>query len=302
MPDFTAHHLLGEEVRRRLSPGGREMVSRAPEAFHWGLQGPDPLFYGGGELSRCGSRLHQRKPEKLFRLLFLQASHARGRRREILVSYLLGFLCHYAADARLHPYIYCLEHRLRKARPQKWWDSLHGEIECRMDEELYRCRAQKSITGFSPDDYRLAPQTLAALCRLYHALLYGVLSIRVHPARIAGAFRRCLQVSRLVYTSPARIGRPMLELLEHAAGRPGVFSSHIKLSKNRGGDILNLRHAAWKNLSQPELERSESVPELFELAVQDAQRLCQDFLCALKGGGIPRLSPLPSFDAGNFKR
>ncbi|MCI8441488.1 MAG: hypothetical protein HFG27_03020 [Provencibacterium sp.] len=302
MPDFTAHHLLGEEVRRRLPPGGREVVSRAPSAFFWGLQGPDPLFYGGRQLSRCGSGLHQKSPEKLLRLLFLQAAHARGERREILESYLLGFLCHYAMDARLHPYVYCMEQRLRRVRPQKWWPSLHGEIECRMDEQLYRLLRKKPVIRFSPDSYRLDSKTLAALCRLYQLLFYGMFGLRIAPDRIAAAFQNCLQISRLVYTAPARIGRPALELLEYAAGWPGIFSSHVKFSKSRGGDILNLRHAAWQDFSQPFAGHSESVPELFEQAAKDACSLCRVFLAALWEGRPPLLPPLPAFDAGNFKR
>lgn len=302
MPDFTAHHLLGEEVLRLLPENGSGTAARVPEAFCWGLQGPDPLFYGGKQLSRLGSQLHREKPEKLLHLLFQQTVRARGRRREILTSYLLGFLCHYAMDARLHPYIYSMEKRLRAARPQRWWSALHGEIECRMDEQLYRMKTGKPVTCFRPDGYRPSPPTLAVLCRLYHTLLYQLTGTRIHPSRIAGAFRRCLQISQLVYMPLARIGRPALRLLEQAAGYPGVFSNHVKLSSRRAKDILNLQHAAWQDFSTPGAERFESVPELFAAAAQDACRLCKKFLTALEEGHFPRLPPLPGFDAGNFKK
>ncbi|MCI8624107.1 MAG: hypothetical protein HFG26_10680 [Provencibacterium sp.] len=301
MPDFTAHFLLGEELCRRLPEEGRKAALRVPCAFYWGLQGPDPLFYGGPRLSGYGSELHRRDPEKLLRLLGLQVLRAQGKRRDILVSYLLGFLCHYAMDARLHPYIYCLEERLRTGRSPKEWRALHGEIECRMDEELYLLKKKEPILRFRPEMYCLESEVIAALSRLYRAVIYGVLGVRETPAGIAQAFRLCLRVAQLVYTPQARMCRPVLALIERTAGQPGVFSSHIKRC-NRRGDILNLRHAAWRNFSEPDTERFDSVPELFEQAVQDAQRLCMRFLSSLKEGHCPQLSALPAFDAGNFKR
>lgn len=302
MPDFTAHHLLGQEVLRRLPEEGKMAIMQAPAAFFWGLQGPDPLFYGGHRLARYGSLLHRQPPERLLRLLFLQAAHAKGQRKKLLNSYLLGFLCHYAMDSGLHPYIFCLERRLRSACPQRQWEALHGELECQLDGALYRLQKKEPVTRFRPDNYLLDPETCAAFCRLYRALLSALFGIQVRPGQIAGAFRRCLRVSRLVYTRTARIGRPALFALETAVGHPGVFSSHVKRTGELGRDILNLQHCAWQDFSQPATGHTESVPELFEAASEKALALCRLFLPAMATGLCPSLPRLPPFDAGDFRK
>lgn len=171
-----------------------------------------------------------------------------------------------------------------------------------MDGALYRLQKKESITRFRPDNYLLDPETRAAFCRLYRALLKALLGVQTRPGQISGAFLQCLGISRLVYTRAARIGRPAFFALEAAVGRPGVFSSHVKRPGEPGGDILNLQHAAWQDFSQPDASHTESVPELFLAASGDALALCRLFLSAMETRQCPALSHLPPFDAGNFKR
>ena len=126
MPDIVVHTKFGAEVFGRTEPD----IDR--DIYNFGLLGPDPyLFYRWyvppfrHRVNRYSAVMHR---ERTGGFLTELARRAVGDRA--VVSYLCGFLCHYALDAATHPYInekagysavmhMAIEHRL---------DKMSGEI------------------------------------------------------------------------------------------------------------------------------------------------------------------------------
>lgn len=107
MPSTYAHRYLGEEVRKCLTGRAAEIIDGNRELFDIGLHGPDilfyhrPLLYGG--VNKIGRDMHKEKGSRFFndaKPLIRESCDEQG-----ALAYILGFICHFAADSQCHPYV-----------------------------------------------------------------------------------------------------------------------------------------------------------------------------------------------------
>ena len=107
MPCLYAHTLFGFSVRDRLPQPLAALLARNEAAFLAGLPGPDIYFFDRfpppllhPHEKRTGNALHNAPADTVFaQLLSLAAGD------EALLAYTLGFLCHYALDSAIHPFV-----------------------------------------------------------------------------------------------------------------------------------------------------------------------------------------------------
>ena len=134
MPTTRAHFRHGEEVRSRVKPEAKEIIDKYPELFHFGVHGPDLLFYNDAlkknHVNQEGARLHKLAGRYFFdhAVTVLEELKAQGSGDYgPALSYVYGFLCHFALDLCCHGYI------------QDKMDASgvsHSEIEAELDREL----------------------------------------------------------------------------------------------------------------------------------------------------------------------
>ena len=103
MPDPVVHVSFGREVLASLPEEVREAV--LPEPYTFALFGPDVwfLYKPLGRHESRGRRMHTTKPG-LFLMSLLRRARISACRKEMF-SYLAGFMCHYALDSTVHPYV-----------------------------------------------------------------------------------------------------------------------------------------------------------------------------------------------------
>ena len=101
MPDSFAHKINADNGRTLAN-----YVPRCEEAFILGSNGSDPFFFHSTQrifkkslLPKLGHRMHREKTGLFLQNLFKLAQ------TEVQKDYCLGFLCHYAMDSVMHPYI-----------------------------------------------------------------------------------------------------------------------------------------------------------------------------------------------------
>lgn len=51
--------------------------------------------------------MHSEKTDELFAALSRAVRDLSGDAQEIAAAYFYGFVCHYALDSQIHPYVYC---------------------------------------------------------------------------------------------------------------------------------------------------------------------------------------------------
>lgn len=106
MPTTYAHDVFGKMVFQKLPDDMKQIVTSQRAAYLIGLHGPDILFYykpfGHNSVNEKGYSMHKAIASEFFsncKKRYIQT------RNETLLSYVLGFICHYMLDSTCHPYI-----------------------------------------------------------------------------------------------------------------------------------------------------------------------------------------------------
>ena len=108
MPAVYAHRRFGEKVLAACQNDvARTAIESYLDLYNIGLQGPDILFYYDplrkNAYKAAGDAMHNAPAAPFFEA---GAAHVNGRPEgQALLSYLLGFLCHFALDSECHSYI-----------------------------------------------------------------------------------------------------------------------------------------------------------------------------------------------------
>lgn len=109
-----------------------------------------------------------------------------GDAQEIAAAYFYGFVCHYALDSEIHPYVYCRQVQFCTENPKLSASAVHSRIESDIDYLLYERACHRPITEFDPEErYQLSPVEQAVLSVMLHAVLktvYGA-DVSTHELR-----------------------------------------------------------------------------------------------------------------------
>lgn len=114
MPGFTTHIIMGKELVDALDESFflKKLLSSEGGAYNLGLQGPDVYFYDPlchveSSTKNIGGIMHEGGTQNYFRVCLSQIRQEKdGRKRDIMVQYLAGFISHYYTDSFCHPFIY----------------------------------------------------------------------------------------------------------------------------------------------------------------------------------------------------
>ncbi|MCR5488115.1 MAG: zinc dependent phospholipase C family protein [Lachnospiraceae bacterium] len=112
MPATYAHYRFGKDVYRALPKDIKQVIQDYRHAFCVGLHGPDVLFYykpmEDNRVSEAGYDMHKKTAKPFFtgsRYLIRNTYQKDKLYAEEELSYILGFICHYALDHGCHGYI-----------------------------------------------------------------------------------------------------------------------------------------------------------------------------------------------------
>ncbi|MCF0134788.1 MAG: zinc dependent phospholipase C family protein, partial [Blautia sp.] len=105
MPTTYTHDVFGKQVYKMLPEEMKRIIRRNGEVYRIGLHGPDILFYfliSKNPVSQHGVKMHGERARDFFER---GMKVVRDTGDEKLLSYLLGFGCHYLLDSVCHPYV-----------------------------------------------------------------------------------------------------------------------------------------------------------------------------------------------------
>lgn len=114
MPSSITHQLVAEEAAARLPAEAKNAVSKHPDEYYLGAQGPDIFFFyriGCRSEYNLGKFLHRNRVYDTFNF-FLNALREDAlpalsdEEEEEALAYILGYICHYATDSVFHPFVY----------------------------------------------------------------------------------------------------------------------------------------------------------------------------------------------------
>ena len=106
MPTTYAHWRFGCDCIETLPENLKKIVLANREIYDYGVHGPDIFFYDltHPALPRYGSKLHHQPARKFFENC-ISVYNSNDNDKDLMMSYILGFLSHYVLDSFCHGYI-----------------------------------------------------------------------------------------------------------------------------------------------------------------------------------------------------
>ena len=144
MPAFATHYIFLEELREQIEKETGFKLDYKVAGV--GTQGPDIFIFHRlwppiaiyKSLFGVASKLHRGKPAELFDAFaeYLKTSEE----KHIALSYIYGFILHYALDRNCHPFVYAYQDQITNTNPHIHPLAAHNRIEHAVDTYLLKNR------------------------------------------------------------------------------------------------------------------------------------------------------------------
>ena len=129
MPTTYAHWRFGDKCIRMLPDDLQNIILNNRAIFDYGVHGPDIFFYYNclkhNEVNRYGSAMHDIPYKDT--LAQIKENFKKTENKDMALSYLLGFTCHFTLDSYCHGFI----EKVDETMPYS-----HGKIEAQFDRYL----------------------------------------------------------------------------------------------------------------------------------------------------------------------
>lgn len=202
---------------------------QCPEAFAAGANGPDSFFCYEVWKSRAkrhydlpglGNRMHE---EKTGAFLYSLCRHVKTRPQ---VEYALGFLCHYATDTVVHPFVCAM---CEPGQPYGGKGG-HGYIEIALDSELHKEDTGDGRVPASDASPLPTGEQLADIAALLHTCLLEAYGEDIPVEYLADAFYHTYRV-RGLFPSRHGLRKVFFGVVERFFGGKGFVTGHISPRK-----------------------------------------------------------------------
>lgn len=283
MPAAITHCFQALKALDEFQKKGGGSFSIDRDAFLWGAQGPDFLFFHnrlpkrkGKSLGEYGSRLHQGSPLPLLSALRGYVDRHSG---DVSVrSYAYGFLCHYSLDRTAHPYVYYTVSALRKERPDKSESFLHCSIESVLDVIILRYERRILPTDF--DLKRTVPwnpRVIDAIAKLYADVLNRLYGAGIREEQVFQAAKDCRRIQGLL-NDRTTLKKTILQAWEKRRKSRGGYSCFIRgLCEEGGYDYANILASDWRWPPGSKEIRSESFFDLYDRSIRESAAFMHGF-------------------------
>ena len=278
MPAAITHYYHALRVLELWKPNHTE-VER--DAFLWGAQGPDLLFYPralpwqkGESLSSFGERLHQ---ESVSRTVSILHEYGEAHPSECVWSCIAGFLCHYAADRICHPFIEAQARELLKIQPDQDAQIAHHEMESALDVVLLRYEAGALPIEFSlkktlPKNQKVQAEIVSLYAFLLH-VRFGV----SHALPLVEQAVKDARTAMGWLNDHTSLKKPLVERWEKKHGGKHTLSCHIRgVGEGDDFDYANTLLQTWRS-PEDGRENNESFLDVYERSIVEALEQIKSF-------------------------
>lgn len=280
MPSIITHELFAREALKTVPAALKNTILNYPKEFSIGSSGPDLFFYYNAwpwlstskenNINKLGSLIHNQNIKEFFKEAFIQVKYHPTPAK---LSYLCGFLCHWALDKQTHPYIF---NQTGDTHTKKGMNA-HRLFESHLDYLTLKQYRNCSVAEYP--SYRLLEfdeESIAAIFQFYKTPVKQVFNFDLSKLQVKKSLSHFEGIQRFLF-DPYHIKSKLLEMVESAVIKnPYAFSSMIVPEKEDVNDILNLEHRPWHHPCTNE-EYTDSFIDLF----QQALRVVDDVLLVL---------------------
>lgn len=273
MPSIVTHYFFGCEMLNGLNGAG-QWDRQCREAFLFGNQGPDPLFFSftskySKHIRTMGFKIHDQHCTPALKTL-LKQPRDNSRYSQLQRAYQMGMLCHYVLDSNAHPYVHCFEKKLLESGivPDHYRFS-HSMLETNIDVVLMHLRG-KTVSEFSvPAIIHKDRKIDSAVARLYSGFAKKFYHWEIPAHEFEATFENMRFLEKLL-RSKRGIKRALLSRIDRLALGDSFYGamSHAD-DQTILFDFANLQHQQWVDKHGRQV--NFSFMELFRDALAEAQ-------------------------------
>lgn len=294
MPAFSTHYIFSDEmmdVIRQRAKG----VKVNEWAVIYGTQGPDFLFFHrllpnmpGKSMMSTGSAIHRSDPSVLFAAMAEYLINGKNYDRDTVLSYFYGFICHYALDRNVHPYVYWAMEDIKKKEHLTYHPFvLHNRIEFNIDMILLKEKRnvgnslEFSTKSLLSDD----PELIMNMARAASYAFSVTLKKTCDEKKFRQAFLDFRYMQGII-NSGSKKRNDFLKAVQlplYPIIGPGVAAMMLQENADGKYDYMNCGKNEWYYPADKSVRLTKSVYELFDEAKKDAANMISGFMDMLEG-------------------
>lgn len=249
MADTITHYITAD---RFLSKGN--FSADFVRGMRFGVQGPDPFFFGKDKGSFAfGDKLHDCAPKLYFEI----ESDSIGKMSELYKGYYFGVMLHYFEDRIMHQYVGYLCRKYPSP-------TTHGSVEREFDIVLYQKEYGKKIKTFDvKKHYKVSLDVIDVVHSFWSKRVEDdILTVDF----VKTSLQRCFSLtSKLLKANPILIA--LVKAKEKQQGMKGVLSCHFKTGYSE--ENMNLCRTPWQGEKE---QFTLSVPDIVAKGLTDFEQ------------------------------
>lgn len=305
MPDCVTHYLFGRKILKLFPNEIKTAVDADKDAYLWGLQGPDLLYFSEMVRSQAlplkvGIELHKADSNIVFsELLQYIIYHKRDPDYKHLCAYLYGFVCHYALDKTCHPFVnYFSTASHGEAFAHR--HGMHALIESDIDSLMYKKITGSTISSVKIETYYKRKGSFQLpISNLYVYLAKRITGKVLELRQALKSFSSYITFTNATYGPSGQVFYAFAKPIELILNKNGAVTNYIK-HNNILRDSLNIKGKEWYNPRHPEQKSNATFPELFEASRIEAITLAKKCYTMLSHDRIDSFCLTENFDNGTL--
>lgn len=273
------YDILPEKIITKVDLKRLKMFGQAYDPF---------MFYNlfsilpGKKIRRLSEYFHSNNTKDFFinTLNIIKENHFINDRD--CMSFLIGFICHYALDSTLHPYIIYRSGIMNKKYKNTYkYNNVHTFIETFIDNDMIKRREKTNPYKFRLDKYCFDTskfsKKLNFLIDNTFEKTYGFKNgAKIYYSSLKEMKYALLFLRRDVYGIKKNIYKIIDTFTSAKTFRFEAVSYHYPLKDKH--NYLNSNHNLWRNPTTYSMESNESFLELYLKALKTAEELiCKSF-------------------------
>lgn len=294
MPAFSTHYIFSDEMMDTIRQRAKG-VKVDERAVIYGTQGPDFLFFHrllpnmpGKSLMGTGSAIHRSDPAKLFAAMAEYLINGKNYDRDCVISYFCGFICHYALDRSVHPFVYWAMEDIKKREHITYHPFvLHNRIEFNIDMLLLKEKKNIENTLKFSTKALLSdnPELIENMARAASFAFSVTLKLSCDEKKFEQAFRDFRYMQGIINSGNKKRNDFLkaVQLPLYPVIGPGVSSMMLQEKADDKYDYMNRAKNEWYYPADKSVKLNKSVYELFDETKEDAAQMITGFMNILEG-------------------
>ena len=263
MPSTLTHYIFNKGLVSDL---------KYEDIFLLGGQGADVFFFYGynfvkrenvKEIRRIGEKIHQINPDVLYHKMLSYAHNQSKENKDLLISFIRGFMYHYALDRTIHPYVF---YNTGFPYTNKKYSYYHSKFESILDtllSEKYDCKiSTRKAIKTNLNSVKVCSKMLCAVLNEY----FNIDLLKENTYYLA---YKDFRMVRLVIDSKYGIKKWLLNLFLEKSTINAICQPR-KVKDNDKYDYLNISNKEWINPCDGNT-CNLSIEELFDIAKMECR-------------------------------